>query len=300
MSWSIRLFDLLISLSEKHKDAIIPGYTHLQVAMPSSFGMFFAAYAETIIDDVRFLKAAYDVVDQNPLGSAASYGSSFPLDRDMTTELLGFGAMHVNSLSAQFSRGKTEKSVAMAIGSLAGTIGNMANDIVVFMSQNFGFLTFPDEYTTGSSIMPHKKNPDVFELVRGHCNRLQNLPNEFGYLLTNLTAGYSRDKQLLKEILLPAIERMRSSLRISTFVLSKVVIKEGVLDNPIYDPMYTVEDLNKMVNDGIPFRDAYIEIGKRVQSGNYTPTKTINHTHVGSIGNLCNDRIVEKMNAVLG
>ena len=293
------LFDLLIELSERFKGIIIPGYTHLQVAMPSSFGMFFGAYAETLIDDLRFLKAAYDVVNQNPLGSAASYGSSFPLDRDMTTELMDFKGMHVNSLAAQFSRGKTERSVSIGISTIASTLSSMANDIVVYMSQNFGFLTFPKEFTTGSSIMPHKKNPDVFELVRGKCNRLQNTPNEFGYLMTNLTCGYSRDKQLLKEILLPAVEEMRSCLRITAEVLSHVIINDDILDNPIYDSMYTVEDLNKMVQEGVPFRDAYKAIGLQVEAGTYEPTKTVNHTHVGSVGNLCNDRIQEKMRELI-
>lgn len=293
------LFDLLISLSERYKDVIIPGYTHLQVAMPSSFGLFFAAYAETLIDDLRFMKAAADVINQNPLGSAASYGSSFPLDRALTTTLLNFADLHVNSLAAQFSRGKTEKSTALAVSSVAGTLASMANDLVVMMSQNFGFLTFPDEYTTGSSIMPHKKNPDVFELVRGKCNRLQSLPNDFNFLLTNLTAGYSRDKQLLKEILIPALQELRSCLRISTFALKEVIIlAKSVAENPIYNYMYTVEDLNRLVIQGMSFRDAYMMIGKQVQEGTYTPNKTVNHTHIGSIGNLSNDLIIKKMEKV--
>ncbi len=294
------LFDRLQSLSEEHKATLMPGYTHLQVAMPSSFGLWFGAYAESLVDDMRLLSAAYDTVNQNPLGSAAGYGSSFPLNRTMTTELLGFATMHYNVVSAQMSRGKSERTTAYAIASIASTLAKFAMDVCLFNSQNFSFVSFPDQYTTGSSIMPHKKNPDVFELMRGRCNRLQSLPNEVSLLTTNLPLGYHRDLQLLKDVLFPATEELRRSLVMCDFMLQHIQIKANILDDTRYNYLFTVEDVNRMVMDGVPFREAYKAVGLQVQAGEYTPTKEVNHTHEGSIGNLCTELIAEKMNAVYG
>ncbi len=293
------VFDRLQSLSEEHKAVLMPGYTHLQVAMPSSFGLWFGAYAESLVDDMRLLAAAFDTVNQNPLGSAAGYGSSFPLNRTMTTELLGFATMHYNVVSAQMSRGKSERSTAYAIASIASTLAKFAMDVCLFNSQNFSFVSFPDEYTTGSSIMPHKKNPDVFELMRGRCNRLQSLPNEISLLTTNLPLGYHRDLQLLKDVLFPATEELRRSLVMCDFMLQHIQIKGEILEDPRYNYLFTVEDVNRLVMDGVPFREAYKTVGLQVQAGEYTPTKEVNHTHEGSIGNLCTEQIKAKMESVI-
>ena len=296
----VKLFDQLISLSEKHKATLMPGYTHLQVAMPSSFGLCFGAYAESLVDDMRFLAAAYEIADQNPLGSAAGYGSSFPLDRDMTTRLLGFSDMHCNVVAAQMSRGKTERAAAMAIAAVASTLGRFAMDVCMFMCQNFGFVSFPDQFTTGSSIMPHKKNPDVFEIMRGKCNRLQSIPNEIALLTANLPLGYNRDLQLMKDIMFPATTEIVACLEICVMMLDHIIVREDIVNSTLYDYMFTVEDVNRMVLSGVPFRDAYRKVGEAVQRGEYKPNRTIHHTHVGSIGNPANDRIRTKMDRVSG
>ena len=297
---SVKLvFDRLQSLSNEHKDTLMPGYTHLQVAMPSSFGLWFGAYAESLVDDMEMLVAAYNIANQNPLGSAAGYGSSFPLNRTMTTELLGFETMHYNVVAAQMSRGKTERASAYAIASVASTLGRFAMDVCLFMCQNFGFVTFPDALTTGSSIMPHKKNPDVFEIMRGKCNRLQSVPNEISLLTTNLPLGYHRDLQLLKDIIFPATTTLRQSLEMCDFMLQNIIIKSDVINDSKYDYLFTVEDVNRLTLSGVPFREAYKQIGMQVQRGEYIPTREVNHTHEGSIGSLCNDKIAEKMDKVL-
>ena len=294
------LFDRLIALSEEHKEVLMPGYTHLQIAMPSSFGLWFGAYAESLIDDMRLVVAAYDTANQNPLGSAAGYGSSFPLDREITTQLLGFETLHYNAVAAQMSRGKTERATAYAVAALASTIGRFAMDICLFMCQNFGFISFPDNLTTGSSIMPHKKNPDVFEITRGKCNRLQAVPNEIALLTANLPLGYHRDMQLLKDIIFPATREICDVMAMCDFMLQHIRINSGILEDKKYDYLFTVEDVNRLVLEGTPFREAYKEIGMAVQEGRYTPTREVHHTHKGSIGNLCNDNIVEKMTEVVG
>jgi len=288
-------FNLLIDLSRKNKEVLLPGYTHFQIAMPSSFGMWFSAYAESLIDDVYFLNAAYLVVDQNPLGSAAGYGSSFPIDREETTKLMGFHTLKYNSVAAQMSRGKTEKSVAFAMSSLAGTLSKFAYDICLYMSQNFGFVSFPDELTTGSSIMPHKKNPDVFELIRAKCNKIQALPYELTLLTNNLPSGYHRDLQLLKEGLLPAIQSLKSCLEMFKFSLGSIQINKEILKDNKYDYLFSVEEVNKLVQDGIPFRDAYKNVGKKIAEGDFKPDKKVDHTHVGSISNLALKEIIRKM-----
>ncbi|MBQ0121793.1 MAG: argininosuccinate lyase [Bacteroidales bacterium] len=293
------LFERLLSLSEQHKDVLMPGYTHLQVAMPSSFGLWFGAYAETLIDDVQTIVAAYRIANQNPLGSAAGYGSSFPLNRTMTTQLLGFDDLHYNVVAAQMSRGKTERALAYAINAIASTLGKFAMDVCLFNSQNYAFISFPDEFTTGSSIMPHKKNPDVFEIMRGKCNRLQTIITEVSSLTTNLPLGYHRDLQLLKDITFPAIEVMNECLLMADFMLQHVRINENILDDKRYDYLFTVEDVNRLVLDGTPFRDAYKEIGHQVQQGTYKPTREVHHTHEGSIGNLCTNQIKHKMQTAL-
>lgn len=293
-----RLFDRLIELSDEHRDKLMPGYTHLQVAMPSSFGLWFGAYAETLADDMQMLVAAYKIADQNPLGSAAGYGSSFPLDREMTTELLGFSNLHYNVVAAQMSRGKTERAVASAIAAVASTLGHLAMDVCMWMCNNFGFISFPDELTTGSSIMPHKKNPDVFEIMRGKCNRLQSVPNELALLTANLPLGYNRDLQLMKDVMFPAATELIDCLDMATFMLGHIIVKDDILEDPRYDYIFTVEDVNRLVLDGVPFRDAYRTIGMAVQNGFYSPTRTVIHTHLGSVGNLANDRIRAKMNSV--
>lgn len=294
-----RLFDRLIALSEEHKATLMPGYTHLQIAMPSSFGLWFGAYAESLVDDMRLVVAAYDTANQNPLGSAAGYGSSFPLNREMTTELLGFNTLHYNAVAAQMSRGKTERATAFAIASLASTVGRFAMDMCLFMCQNFGFISFPDNLTTGSSIMPHKKNPDVFEITRGKCNRLQAVPNEIALLTANLPLGYHRDMQLLKDIIFPATRQICEVMAMCDFMLQHIRVNKDILQDKRYDYLFTVEDVNRLVLSGVPFREAYREVGIAVQEGNYTPTREVNHTHAGSIGNLCNDRIAEKMASVI-
>lgn len=293
------LFDRLQYLSERYKDVLMPGYTHLQIAMPSSFGLWFGAYAEALSDDMQLVVAAYRIANQNPLGSAAGYGSSFPLNRTMTTELLGFGDLDYNVVAAQMSRGKTERAVAMAINAIASTLARFAMDVCLWMSQNFGFVAFPDQFTTGSSIMPHKKNPDVFEIMRGKCNRLQSVVNEIALMTANLPLGYNRDLQLLKDITFPATEELTGCLEMADFMLQHIIVKENILDDPKYDYLFTVEDVNRLVLDGVPFRDAYKQIGMEVQRGEYKPHKGVHHTHEGSIGNLCNDRIKARMSKLL-
>ena len=293
------LFDRLQEISEKHKEVLMPGYTHLQIAMPSSFGLWFGAYAETLIDDMRLLAAAYDIANQNPLGSAAGYGSSFPLNRTMTTELLGFETMHYNVVAAQMSRGKSERAAANAIAAVAATVGRMAMDLCLFMSQNFGFVKLPDSLTTGSSIMPHKKNPDVFEIMRGRCNRLQAVPNEMALMLTNLPVGYHREMQLLKDILFPATEELKRTLRMADFMLSNLQVNEQILEDEKYNYLFTVEDVNRLALEGVPFREAYRTVGMQVQRGEYQSTREVHHTHEGSIGNLCTAEILEKMERVM-
>ena len=289
------LFDLLIAKATQYEKVLLPGYTHFQVAMPSSFGLWFSAYAESLIDDVYMLNAAYKIVDQNPLGSAAGYGSSFAIDRDKTTELLNFETLKYNVVAAQMSRGKTEKAVAYGLSAVAGTLSKLAMDICLYMSQNFNFVSFPDELTTGSSIMPHKKNPDVFELIRGKCNALQALPYELTLITNNLPSGYHRDLQLLKEGLLPAIQTLKSCLEMTTFSLKDIKVNKNILDDPKYDYLFTVEEVNKLVQQGIAFRDAYKIVGEKVEKETFVPNKNVNHTHKGSIGNLCLEDIVSKM-----
>lgn len=293
------LFDRLQEQSERYRKVLMPGYTHLQIAMPSSFGLWFGAYAETLVDDMRMLAAAWHIANQNPLGSAAGYGSSFPLDRTMTTHLLGFETLHYNVVAAQMSRGKSERAAAAAIAAVAATVGRMAMDLCLFMSQNFGFVSLPDELTTGSSIMPHKKNPDVFEIMRGRCNRLQALPNEIALLTTNLPVGYHRDLQLLKDILFPATAEIRRTLRMADFMLARLKVNDRILDERKYDYLFTVEDVNRLVLQGVPFREAYRRVGMAVQRGEYRPTREVHHTHEGSIGNLCTAEIRRKMETVM-
>ena len=292
------LFDRLQELSERHKEVLMPGYTHLQIAMPSSFGLWFGAYAETLVDDMRLLAAAWHIANQNPLGSAAGYGSSFPLDRRMTTQLLGFEELHYNVVAAQMSRGKSERAAATALAAVAATVGRLAMDVCLMMSQNFGFVSLPDELTTGSSIMPHKKNPDVFEIMRGRCNRLQSVPNEIALLTANLPAGYHRDLQLLKEILFPAFDELRGTLGMCDFMLAHLRVNDRILDDPKYDYLFTVEDVNRLVLQGVPFREAYRRVGLAVQHREYRPTREVHHTHEGSIGNLCTEEIRRKMERV--
>ena len=293
------LFNRLQSLSEQYADVLMPGYTHLQVAMPSSFGLWVGAYAEALIDDVEMVAAAYRIANQNPLGSAAGYGSSFPLDRTMTTRLLGFKTLNYNVVAAQMSRGKTERAAAYAIASVASTLGRFAMDVCMFMCQNFGFVSFPDSLTTGSSIMPHKKNPDVFEIMRGKCNRLQSVPNEISLLTANLPLGYNRDLQLLKDIIFPATSEICQCLDMCDYMLQHIRIRTDILEESKYDYLFTVEDVNRLALSGVPFREAYRQIGMQVQRGEYTPTREVHHTHEGSIGNLCNDRIAEKMHRAM-
>ena len=293
-----RLFDRLQALSEEHKDVLMPGYTHLQIAMPSSFGLWFGAYAEALADDMQLLLAAYNIANQNPLGSAAGYGSSFPLDREMTTRLLGFADLHYNVVAAQMSRGKTERALAMAIASIASTLGRFAMDVCMWMCQNFAFISFPDELTTGSSIMPHKKNPDVFEIMRGKCNRLQAVQNEIALLTANLPLGYNRDLQLLKDIIFPATTELISCLDMADFMLHHISVRTDIIDDPRYDHLFTVEEVNRLVLAGVPFREAYKKVGLEVRDGSYTPDRSVHHTHIGSIGNLATDRIRTKFQAV--
>ena len=293
------LFQVLIRQSERYKEVLLPGYTHLQVAMPSSFGLWFGAYAESLADDLQLMQAAYRVCNRNPLGSAAGYGSSFPLNRQMTTDLLGFDTMNYNVVYAQMGRGKMERTVAFALAGVAGTLSKMAYDACLFNSQNFGFIKLPDQYTTGSSIMPHKKNPDVFELTRAKCNKIQGLPNQITLIANNLPSGYFRDLQIIKELFLPTFDELEDCLRMATQMMNKVIVNEHILDDPRYDLMFSVEEVNDRVARGTPFRDAYKQVGLEIESGQFSHDKTIRHTHEGSINNLCNDRIEAYMQQVL-
>lgn len=294
-------FDLLIEQSEKLSDHLLPGYTHLQIAMPSSFGLWLGAYAESLTDDMELLAAAYQVANKNPLGSGAGYGSSFPLNRKRTTELLGFKTLNWNSVYAQMSRGKTEKVIGTALAGIAGSIGRLAMDACLYINQNFGFISFPSELTTGSSIMPHKKNPDVFELIRAKCNRIQSVPNELTLLLANLPSGYHRDLQLTKEILFPAIEELKACLQMTRLMLKNMSVTSNILDDEKYKYLFSVEAVNELVNKGIPFREAYKEVGNQIEKGefNFDYKKQLHHVHEGSLGNLCNAEIASVMNRVL-
>jgi len=296
---TVELFEILIAQSEKYKIVLMPGYTHLQVAMPSSFGLWFGAYAEGLTDDLLLLQAAYRIADQNPLGSAAGYGSSFPLNRQMTTDLLGFESMNYNVIYAQMGRGKVEKCVTFALASIASTLSRLAYDVCLFMSQNFNFVSLPDELTTGSSIMPHKKNPDVFELLRSHCNRIQSIPNQILLMTNNLPSGYFRDLQLIKEVFIPAFAELKSCLTIASFAISNIKVNEKIMDDTRYENIYSVEEVNKKVLKGVPFRDAYRQVGESITNKTFHPDKTVCHTHEGSIGNLCLQQIHEKMEAVI-
>ena len=289
------LFDELIAKSDACKDVLMPGYTHLQVAMPSSFGLWFGAYAESLADDMLFVRAAYAMANRNPLGSAAGYGSSFPLDRSMTTRLLGFDSMDYNVVYAQMGRGKTERNVAFAMASVAGTLAKLAFDACLFNSQNFGFVRLPKECTTGSSIMPHKKNPDVFELIRAKCNKLQALPQQVTLIMNNLPSGYFRDLQIIKEVYLPAFGELADCLDMAAYIVSRMEVRRDILDNPMYDAMFSVEEVNRLAAAGMPFRDAYKKVGLEIEAGTFVADKHICHTHEGSIGNLQNDKIVAMM-----
>jgi len=294
----LKLFEKLQALSEEHKEVLLPGYTHGQVAMPSSFGMWFGAYAETLADDMIMIRAAYDIVNQNPLGSAAGYGNSFPLDREMTTELLGIKTLNYNSIAAQMSRGKSEKAIANAIASVASTLNKLAADCCEYMCSNYGFISFPDELTTGSSIMPHKKNPDVWEIIRAKSNRLQSIPNELSMLCTNLPHGYHRDFQLLKDVTFPAIEEIRKCITMTLLMLDNIRINHNILDDPKYDYLFTVERVNRLALEGVPFRDAYKQVGLEVKNGTFKKDENCSpllHTHEGSIGNLSTQKIKNKM-----
>lgn len=291
------LFAELQQQSERYKNVLMPGYTHLQVAMPSSFGLWFGAYAESLADDMLLLEAAYRMTNRNPLGSAAGYGSSFPLNRTMTTELLGFDSMDYNVVYAQMGRGKNERNVAFALAGIAGTVAKLAFDACMFNSQNFGFVRLPDECTTGSSIMPHKKNPDVFELIRARCNKLQALPTQVVMIMNNLPCGYFRDLQEIKEVFLRAFDQLLSCLRMATYIVARMRVNEHILDDARYDLMFSVEEVNRLASEGMPFRDAYKKVGLDIEAHQFTPNKEIHHTHEGSIGNLCNDRIAALMQA---
>ena len=290
------LFDELLQKSNQYKDVLMPGYTHLQIAMPSSFGLWFGAYAESLVDDMLFLQAAYKMTNRNPLGSAAGYGSSFPLNRSLTTKLLGFDSMDYNVVYAQMGRGKMERNVAFALATVAGTIAKMDFDACMFNSQNFGFVKLPKECTTGSSIMPHKKNPDVFELIRAKSNKIQSLPQQVMLIMNNLPCGYFRDLQIIKEVFLPAFEDLNDCLKMAAYIINKMEVKEDILDNPMYDPMFSVEEVNKLAASGMPFRDAYKTVGLEIEAGTFKADRNIHHTHEGSIGNLCNDKIEALMN----
>ena len=285
------LFDELIAKSNQYKDVLMPGYTHLQIAMPSSFGLWFGAYAESLTDDMLFLQAAYKMTNRNPLGSAAGYGSSFPLNRTMTTKLLGFDTMAYNVVYAQMGRGKMERNVAFAMATIAGTIAKLAFDACMFNSQNFSFVKLPKECTTGSSIMPHKKNPDVFELIRAKCNKLQALPQQVMLIMNNLPVGYFRDLQIIKEVFLPAFDELKDCLQMAAYIINKIEVNENILDNPMYDAIFSVEEVNRLAAEGMPFRDAYKKVGLDIEAGTFEPNRNINHTHEGSIGNLMNDEI---------
>lgn len=292
-------FELLQAQSEKYKDRLMPGYTHLQLAMPSSFGLWFGAYAESLADDMITLKAAYDIVNKNPLGSAAGYGSSFPINRRLTTSLLGFGDLNYNVVYAQMGRGRAERIAAQALANVADSIGRLAMDACLYLNQNFAFISFPPELTTGSSIMPHKKNPDVFELIRSHCNRLKALPNEITMMTTNLPSGYHRDLQLLKEHLFPAFRILKECIEMAGLMLSNIEIKENILADAKYKYLFSVEEVNKLVNGGMPFRDAYRKVGLDIEAGQFSHDPSLHHTHEGSIGNLCNEEIKAQMQKIL-
>ena len=294
------LFAELIAQSNRYKDVLMPGYTHLQIAMPSSFGLWFGAYAEGLTDDMLFLQAAYKMCNRNPLGSAAGYGSSFPLNRTMTTELLGFDSMNYNVIYAQMGRGKMERNVAFALAGVAGTLAKLAFDACLFNSQNFGFIKLPDECTTGSSIMPHKKNPDVFELIRAKCNKLQGLPQQIILIMNNLPCGYFRDLQIIKEIFLPAFKELKDCLQMTTYIIERIRVNEQILTDPKYAPIFSVEEVNRLAAEGMPFRDAYKKVGLDIEAGRFEPTKEVHHTHEGSIGNLCNDSIEGLMQQIFG
>ena len=294
------LFDVLISQSNRYKDVLLPGYTHLQVAMPSSFGLWFGAYAESLVDDLQLMQAAYRICNRNPLGSAAGYGSSFPLNRQMTTDLLGFDSLDYNVVYAQMGRGKMERTVAFAMAGIAATLSKLAFDACMFNSQNFGFIKLPDQFTTGSSIMPHKKNPDVFELTRAKCNKLQGLPQQIILISNNLPSGYFRDLQIIKEVFLPAFDELKDCLRMVTHMMREVKVNEHILDDDKYSLLFSVEEVNRRVLAGMPFRDAYKQVGLDIEAGKFIPSKSVNHTHEGSIGNLCNEPITAMMRSVIG
>ena len=294
-----QLFDMLQTQSERYRNVLMPGYTHLQVAMPSSFGLWFGAYAESLVDDLQVLQGAYRVVNRNPLGSAAGYGSSFPLRRQMTTDLLGFDSMAYNVVYAQMGRGKTERIVAQALGGIAGTIAKLAFDACMFSSQNFGFIKLHDAFTTGSSIMPHKKNPDVFELTRAKCNKLQGVPEQIMMITNNLPSGYFRDLQIIKEVFLPTFDELKDILRMVKLMMEHITVNEHILDDPRYDLMFSVEEVNRLASEGVPFRDAYKKVGLDIEAGRFTPVKEVHHTHEGSIGNLCTAEIRALMDRVL-
>ena len=294
-----QLFHALIVQSERYKEVLMPGYTHLQIAMPSSFGLWFGAYAESLVDDMLFLQAAFRMCNRNPLGSAAGYGSSFPLNRTMTTRLLGFESMNYNVVYAQMGRGKMERNVAFALASIAGTIAKLAYDACLFNSQNFGFVKLPDDCTTGSSIMPHKKNPDVFELTRAKCNKLQALPQQIMMIANNLPCGYFRDLQIIKEIFLPAFQELKDCLQMTTYIIQEMKVNTHILDDERYAPIFSVEEVNRLARQGMPYRDAYKKVGLDIEAGRFVPCKEVHHTHEGSIGNLCNDAISQLMEQVV-
>ena len=291
------LFYLLLELAEKYKEILLPGYTHFQIAMPSSFGLWFSAYAESLVDDLYFIDSAFKIADQNPLGSAAGYGSSFPIDRSYTTAEMGFADLKYNVVAAQMGRGKVEKATAFGISGIAGTLSKLAMDICLYMSQNFNFISFPDALTTGSSIMPHKKNPDVFELIRAKCNSLQAIPGQIALITTNLPSGYHRDLQMVKTLIIPAIQEIKSCLEMMTFSLKDIKVNSNILDDPKYNYLFSVDTLNQLVLSGIPFRDAYKQIGAEIEAGTFKPKKQLDHNHEGSLGNLCLDKIKAKMKA---
>lgn len=293
------LIDVLLEQSDKYKNVLLPGYTHLQIAMPSSFGLWFGAYAESLTDDLQLLLSAYKIVNRNPLGSAAGYGSSFPIDRQLTTDLLGFDSMNYNVVYAQMGRGKMERTVGYALAGIAASVSKLAYDACLYNSQNFGFIKLPDEFTTGSSIMPHKKNPDVFELTRAKCNSIQTIPQQITLITNNLPSGYFRDLQVTKEIFLPAFSELNDCLRMVTLMMQSVQVNEHILDDPKYDLIFSVEKVNELVVQGVPFRDAYKQVGLEIEAGHFTPDKKVNHTHAGSIGNLCNDQIGAMKNGLV-
>ncbi|MDH6311488.1 argininosuccinate lyase [Parabacteroides sp. PFB2-10] len=293
------LFEVLIEQSDTYKEVLLPGYTHLQVAMPSSFGLWFGAYAESLVDDLQLMQAAYKITNRNPLGSAAGYGSSFPLNRQMTTDLLGFDSMDYNVVYAQMGRGKMERTVAFAMAGIAATLSKLAFDACMFNSQNFGFVKLPDQFTTGSSIMPHKKNPDVFELTRAKCNKIQGLPQQITLITNNLPSGYFRDLQIIKEVFLPSFDELKDCLHMVTFMMREIEVNRHILDDPKYALLFSVEEVNRRVLEGMPFRDAYKEVGLAIEAGEFVPDKTVQHTHEGSVGNLCNDHIQVLMQHII-